>query len=256
MRRQKFLRVVASIVLTLSFISPLLSRNQVLPVADAFTARNLMYGSQGYDVYELQNRLHFIGYYHGKIDGVFGWKTYWSVRNFQSQFGLPVTGFVSLKTKQKLVAASAGWRYSSAAKSGRHGTTRSFTSSTGPIPTASGLSQSDLQLMQHVVYGEARGEPFEGEVAIAAVILNRLRDPRFPHTVPGIVYQPGAFTAVADGQVNLQPDAQAMRAVADAVNGWDPSHGAVYYFNPATATSAWIWSRPQILKIGKHIFCR
>jgi N-acetylmuramoyl-L-alanine amidase len=207
-------------------------------------------------VYELQNRLRFTGYYYGKVDGVFGWKTYWAVRNFQFQFGLPVTGLVNLRTKQKLVAASAGWRNQPAGQSGGNGSPQSSTTVPAPIPTATGLSQSDLQLMEHVVYGEARGEPFEGEVAIAAVIMNRLRDPRFPHTVPGIVYQPGAFTAVADGQVNLQPDAQAMRAVTEAVHGWDPTHGAVYYFNPATATSAWIWSRPQILKIGKHIFCR
>lgn len=110
--------------------------------------------------------------------------------------------------------------------------------------------------MAHAVYGEARGESFTGQVAIAAVILNRLKDPRFPHSVPAIIYQPGAFTAVADGQINLQPDASATKAVLDAVHGFDPALGAVYYFNPATATSPWIWSRPQIVRIGQHIFCR
>jgi N-acetylmuramoyl-L-alanine amidase len=251
--RRKWLRLFAvlSVVWALQMSGEEVSPRSV-PTAEAFTARKLVYGSQGNDVYELQNRLRYVGFYRGKIDGVFGWKTYWAVRNFQYQFGLRVTGVVDHKTKKVLVKASAGWRHK--------GSTGHRPGNTGfggaaNVPVVQGLSQSDLQLMQHVVYGEARGEPYRGEVAIAAVILNRLRDPRFPHTVPGIVYQPGAFTAVEDGQVNLQPDSQAMRAVLDAVHGWDPTHGAVYYFNPATATSSWIWSRPQLIQIGKHIFC-
>lgn len=118
-----------------------------------------------------------------------------------------------------------------------------------------GFSQNDLQLLAQTVYGEARGEPYIGQVAIAAVVLNRLEDERFPDTVSGVIYQPGAFTCVADGQLYLTPDETAKKAVRDAINGWDPSHGSVYYFNPDTATSKWIWSRPQKLKIGKHIFC-
>ncbi|MCL6549179.1 MAG: cell wall hydrolase, partial [Alicyclobacillus sp.] len=116
------------------------------------------------------------------------------------------------------------------------------------------LSASDLNLMAHVVYGEARGEPFEGQVAVAAVILNRLHDPKFPKSIPAIVYQPGAFDCVNDGQINLQPNREAMQAVIDAVNGWDPTHGALYYFNPAKTSNAWMWAQPELVMIGHHIF--
>jgi spore cortex-lytic enzyme len=121
---------------------------------------------------------------------------------------------------------------------------------------SSGFSQNDIRLMSNAVFGESRGESYIGQVAVAAVILNRLGDKRFPHTVSGIIFQPGAFTAVADGQIYLTPNNSAKKAVIDAINGWDPTGGCNYYFNPATATSKWIWSRPQVKKIGKHIFCR
>ncbi|WP_067622808.1 spore cortex-lytic enzyme [Alicyclobacillus acidiphilus] len=247
----------------------------------AFTARNLIYGSQGYDVNELQGRLHLLGYYWGKNDGIFGWKTYWSVRTFQYNFGLPVTGDVDMKTKMKLVSATPNWNVSmdgngpetsgSSSTQGTAGTTQASASSptpasgTQPSPAASavaagfstsidGISPNDLNLMAHVVYGEARGESFEGQVAIAAVIMNRLKDPKFPRTIPGIIYAPGAFDAVSDGQVNLQPDAEAREAVAEAVEGWDPTHGALFYFNPAKTNNAWMWARPEIITIGHHIF--
>lgn len=118
------------------------------------------------------------------------------------------------------------------------------------------LSENDLKLMANAVYGEARGEPFEGQVAIAAVILNRVKSPSFPDTPSAVIFEPRAFTAVADGQIWLTPNESARKAVKNALNGWDPSGGCTYYFNPATATSKWIWSRPQVKKIGKHIFCR
>lgn len=111
-------------------------------------------------------------------------------------------------------------------------------------------------MMANAVYGEARGEPYEGQVAIAAVILNRVESPSFPDTPSGVIFEPRAFTAVADGQIWLTPNAQAKKAVRDALNGWDPTGGCTYYFNPATATSKWIWSRPQVKRIGRHIFCR
>lgn len=239
---------------------------------EAFTARNLAYGSVGSDVYELQHRLHYLGYYWGKIDGKFGWDTFWAVRTFQYNFGMKVTGFVDMATKMKLVQATKNWHNNPGSNSTNtnHGNpsaqagTAPSNSATGASaaamasapPVVNGITQSDMQLMAHVVYGEARGEPFRGQVAIAAVILNRLRDPRFPHSIPAIIYHPGAFTCVQDGQMNLQPNAEAMKAVLDAVHGWDPALGAVYYFNPATATNPWIWSRPQIITIGHHIFCR
>jgi N-acetylmuramoyl-L-alanine amidase len=118
------------------------------------------------------------------------------------------------------------------------------------------ISANDLNLMANAVYGEARGEPYTGQVAIAAVILNRVESPSFPDTPAGVIFEPRAFTAVSDGQIWLTPNEQAKKAVRDSLNGWDPTGGCVYYFNPATATSKWIWSRPQVKKIGKHIFCR
>ncbi|SHE43900.1 spore cortex-lytic enzyme [Seinonella peptonophila] len=122
--------------------------------------------------------------------------------------------------------------------------------------SSGGFSANDIKLMSNAVYGEARGEPYVGQVAVAAVILNRLESEKFPNSISSVIFQPGAFTAVADGQIWLTPNATAKRAVLDAIKGWDPSTGCLYYFNPQTATSKWIWSRPQVKKIGKHIFCR
>ncbi|MFL6557222.1 MAG: cell wall hydrolase, partial [Bacillus sp. (in: firmicutes)] len=127
-------------------------------------------------------------------------------------------------------------------------------------PTAAnipnGYSQNDIQLIANAVYGESRGEPYTGQVAVAAVILNRVNSATFPNTVSGVIFEPGAFTAVADGQIWLTPNENAKKAVLDAINGWDPTGEALYYFNPDTATSGWIWGRPQIKRIGKHIFCK
>ena len=119
-------------------------------------------------------------------------------------------------------------------------------------------SHSDKRLLARAVNGEARGEPYEGQVAVAAVILNRVRHSSFPNTISGVIYQPGAFTAVSDGQINVPIDenSSVYKACSDALNGWDPSGGAIYYYNPATATSSWIWSRPVIKRIGKHVFCK
>lgn len=126
------------------------------------------------------------------------------------------------------------------------------------VQAASGGSSSDIQLLARAINGEARGEPYEGQVAIGAVILNRVKDSRFPNTIVGVIYQSGAFTAVSDGQINqaMEDEATVMKAARDAMNGWDPTDGAVYYFNPATATNKWIWSRPLIKTIGKHRFCK
>ncbi|PTQ51121.1 MAG: Spore cortex-lytic enzyme, lytic transglycosylase SleB [Brockia lithotrophica] len=222
------------------------------PRVEAFGQEILRVGSRGGDVYELQGRLRYLGYYHGAIDGIFGWRTYWAVRNFQYQFGIRVDGIVGPQTKYKLWLATKNWRPTS---------TASAPAPSAPKPTyvsytSQPITSRDIDLMARTVYGEARGEPYVGQVAVAAVILNRLRHPAFPKTIPGIIFQPGAFTSVSDGQIWLTPDATARRAVYDALNGWDPSGGALYYFNPKTATSAWIWSRPQIKRIGNHIFTR
>lgn len=126
------------------------------------------------------------------------------------------------------------------------------------VQAASSGSSSDIQLLARAINGEARGEPYEGQVAIGAVILNRVKDSRFPNTIAGVIYQSGAFTAVSDGQINqaMEDEATVMKAARDAMNGWDPTDGAVYYFNPTTATNKWIWSRPLIKTIGKHRFCK
>lgn len=131
-----------------------------------------------------------------------------------------------------------------------------ISSSSGSSSSGGKVNSSDLNLLSRLVYGEARGEPYKGQVAVAAVILNRVSSPNFPNTVAGVMYQSGAFDAVSDGQVNLTPNQTAKSAAQDALNGWDPSNGALYYFNPSTATNKWIWSRPLTVVIGKHRFCK
>lgn len=129
---------------------------------------------------------------------------------------------------------------------------------TNTVSLAKMSNASDIQLMARAINGEARGEPYEGQVAVGAVILNRVKDSRFPNTISGVIYQPGAFTAVADGQINAAIDESSTvyKAARDAMNGWDPTSGCVYYFNPSTATNKWIWSRPLVKTIGKHRFCK
>lgn len=126
------------------------------------------------------------------------------------------------------------------------------------IVYAAGNSTSDLQLMARAINGEARGEPYEGQVAVGAVILNRVKDSKFPNTIAGVIYESGAFTAVSDGQINvaIKDGSTVLKAAQDAMNGWDPTNGSIYYFNPDTATNKWIWSRPLVKKIGKHRFCK
>lgn len=248
-RTKRFLCGILSLVFLFTAFAPLgetvwgeqknsaAQRSQIAP-------RVYKLGSRGGYVWELQGRLRYLGYYKGKIDGHFGWRTYRSVKWFQSRFGLKVDGVVGPKTKARLWKATRNWRPAKPA------------AKRVPVKSNKGFSQQDLNLLARAVYAEARGEPYIGQVAVAAVILNRLESDRFPHTIAGIIFQPGAFEAVADGQIWLQPDQTARRAVRDAINGWDPTGGALYYFNPARATSKWIWSRPQIKRIGKHIFAK
>ncbi len=237
--------------------------------ASAFSNQDVQRGAFGDDVVELQARLQYISFYHGAIDGKFGYGTYWALREFQEKYGLPVDGIAGKATKDKLANNSdfdkayvdkqiksgnrftyyGGMPLDQQVKNG--GGSNSTSSMQLPVK----YSEQDLQLMANAVYGEARGEAYEGQVAVAAVILNRLESPEFPDTISEIIFQPLAFTAVADGQIWLEPNERAKQAVLDAINGWDPSENALYYFNPVTATSKWIWSRPQIKQIGEHIFC-
>ena len=172
----------------------------------------------------VQTKLKRWGYYTGRVDGIFGSKTREAVKYFQRKNGLAVDGIVGPNTARALGM--------------------SLTSSSS---SSSSQSSSDL-------YAEARGEPYEGQVAVAAVILNRVESASFPNTISGVIYQPGAFTAVSDGQINLSPNDTAYKAAQDALNGWDPTYGCLYYYNPATATSSWIWSRQTVVTIGKHVF--
>ncbi|MFC3038946.1 spore cortex-lytic enzyme [Virgibacillus xinjiangensis] len=268
---------IFSILLCLTFIG----LQTVFPTkeANAFSEQVIQQGAVGDDVIELQARLQYLGFYNGQIDGVFGWGTYWALRNFQYEFGMEIDGLAGPTTKEKLTSAS---EYNEAYVKEQINQGRKFThyggtenqsqqtdgnvehetqegqggADTAAVNVPQGYSQNDIQLMANAVYGEARGEPYEGQVAVAAVILNRVESSTFPNTVSGVIFEPRAFTAVADGQIWLTPNERAKEAVLDAINGWDPSGNAEYYFNPDTATSGWIWTRPQIKKIGKHIFCK
>ncbi|WP_052474903.1 spore cortex-lytic enzyme [Jeotgalibacillus soli] len=234
----------------------------------SFSGQVIQRGAFGDDVIELQSRLQYIGYYEGQIDGDFGWGTYWALRNFQKDYGLEVDGLAGGTTKDKLVSVSdydkeyvksnidkgkKFTHYGGVPKEQQVSNEDSKPTKSSALPA--GYSENDINLMANAVHGEARGEPYEGQVAVAAVILNRVEDEAFPNSVSGVIFEPLAFTAVADGQIWLTPNETAKRAVVDAINGWDPSENALYYFNPVTATSKWIWSRPQIKKIGAHIFC-
>lgn len=240
--------ILTFLILTLLVSSLGIGASSTSTTEDVFSQSIVKKGAVGGDVWELQGRLKHLGYYKGKIDGKFGWGTYWAVRNFQYKFGMKVDGTVGSKTKLKLWKATKNWRPSSTAKK--------KTSSSHTGYKTHGMSSNDIKLMANAVYGESRGEPYVGQVAVAAVIINRVQSASFPNTPSGVIFEPRAFTAVADGQIWLTPNSTAKKAVRDALNGWDPTGGAIYYFNPDTATSAWIWSRPQIKKIGKHIFCR
>lgn len=188
------------------------------------------WGDKGDQVTLIQQKLKQYGYFSGTVDGVFGKQTYDAVLWFQRKNGLKVDGAVGEST-----AAALGITLS------------------GSVSAAS-YNESETYLLGRLVHGEARGEPYVGKVAVAAVVLNRVKSPSFPNTISGVIYQSGAFDAVSDGQINLTPDEDSLRAARDALNGWDPTGGCLYYYNPATATNGWIWSRTVQLSIGKHNF--
>lgn len=194
--------------------------------ADASVA----WGSKGDQVTLVQQKLKQYGYMTGAADGVFGKETYDAVVWFQRKNGLKADGVVGASTAAALGVSLSG------------------------TVAASGYNENESYLLARLVHGEARGEPYVGKVAVAAVVLNRVRSPLFPNTISGVIYQAGAFDAVYDGQINLTPDSDSIRAAKDALNGWDPSGGCLYYYNPVTATNGWIWTRTVQLSIGKHNF--
>lgn len=200
----------------------------VLPCVNAAAVK---VGSRGEVVRTIQTKLKRWGYYTGGVDGIFGAKTKAAVQFFQRRNGLAADGIVGAATARAMGVSLKG------------------------TSSSAGTTNSDLYLMSCCIYGEARGESYTGKVAVAAVILNRVKSASFPNSISGVIYQKGAFTCVDDGQINMGTNDECTRAAQDALNGWDPTGGALYYFNPVTATSKWIWSRPQLVTIGKHIFC-
>lgn len=187
------------------------------------------YGSTGDEVVAVQTKLRELGYYKGNIDGIYGSGTKSAVTNFQKANGLSADGIAGVKTLAAL------------------GITKSSTSGE--------YTESEIALLARIISAESRGEPYEGQVAVGAVILNRVAHPSFPNTLSGVIYQPGAFSCLTDGQVNVAVAESAKKAAQDAINGWDPSGGAIYYYNPAKSTNKWIFSRPVINTIGSHRFC-
>ncbi|MDE7400503.1 MAG: spore cortex-lytic enzyme [Clostridia bacterium] len=201
----------------------------------------LRQGSKGGEVKEVQRRLKQWGYYDGSIDGIYGAKTVEAVKKFQRKNGLTADGIAGKSTYEAL-----GMNDSAKALEGNKGNSNSGSSSS--------YTNSDLYLLAKCIYAEARGESYTGQVAVGAVILNRVASSAFPNSIAGVIYQRHAFTAVSDGQINLEPDKTAMNAASDAMNGWDPTYGCIYYYNPAVATSSWIFGRKTVTTIGKHVF--
>ena len=200
------------------------------PVATDALSR---FGSQGEEVFKIQQRLLSWGYYSGEVDGVYGSATQNAVKKFQQKNGLTADGVAGPATLSALGLP------------------------TGENTGGGGASanESNVYLLARAINGEARGEPYTGQVAVGAVIMNRVRHASFPNTIAGVVYQPGAFTAVDDGQIHAEMTDSCIRAARDALNGWDPVGGAIYYYNPKTATNKWIRTRPVVMTIGKHVFC-
>ena len=196
-----------------------------IQTAQAATYRQ---GSTGEGVKTIQTKLKNWGYYTGSVDGVYGSRTAEAIKYFQKSNGLTVDGVAGPATLSKLGMSSG---------------------------SGDSTQSNSIALLAKVISAEARGEPYSGQVAVGAVILNRVEHPSFPNSISGVIYQPGAFTCMVDRQIDQPVADSAYRAAQDALNGVDPSGGAIYYFNPATATSSWIWSRPLITVIGKHRFC-
>jgi len=218
-------KLVLSLAIIFAINITIISLIQSFQEANAAVYRR---GSTGSVVTKIQTRLKNWGYYFGSIDGVFGSRTEAAVKFFQRKNGLTPDGIAGRAT-----LAAIG------------------------INTSTGATSrtNDINLLARLISAEARGEPYAGQVAVGAVVLNRTKHPSFPNSISGVIYQKGAFTCLQDGQFYAPVSDSAYKAARDALNGWDPSGGAIYYFNPATATNAWIWSRPLIVVIGKHRFC-
>ena len=225
MKRKIFIGLILLILIITFIITLSMQYNEVEALSK--------YGSRGNEVSTIQEKLKRWGYYTGSVDGIYGSQTVAAVKRFQQKNGLTVDGIAGTQTLKAMGINSS--------------------SSSGG---SSSNNSSNVNLLARLIYGEARGETYTGQVAVGAVVLNRVKSSKFPNTISGVIYQSGAFDAVSDGQINMAPDSTAKKAAQDAINGWDPSYGAIYYFNPNTATNKWIWSRPMTVTIGKHRFCK
>ena len=223
-KRLIIMSLITGILIFLEVFVLLLENNTV----DALSK----YGSRGEEVRQIQTKLKRWGYYNGNVDGIYGSQTLEAVKYFQRKNGLKVDGIAGTQTLNAMGIMSSGSSQSNTSNS------------------------NDVNLLSRLIYGEARGEPYTGQVAVGAVVLNRVKNSSFPNTIASVIYQSGAFDVVSDGQINLTPNDTAKKAAQDALNGWDPTNGAIYYFNPSTATNKWIWSRPMTVTIGKHRFCK
>lgn len=231
MKRQK--KRLCALLCTILLLNTL-----VLAFAQSALAVSYRQGDSGSAVTTIQTKLKRWGYFDGPVDGIYGSKTTKAVRSFQRKNGLTADGVAGPATLKALGMEQTNQN--------------SGSSQTG---SSGGNASGDVALLAKVISAEARGEPYDGQVAVGAVILNRIAHPSFPNTLAGVVYEPGAFTCMVDGQIDQPIASSAYQAARDALNGADPSGGAIYYFNPVTATSAWIWSRPLLTVIGKHRFC-
>lgn len=229
MKKSKKIIMMILVVILIGMISSTFYISNLTSVSYALSK----YGSRGEEVRKIQDKLKRWGYYSGNVDGIYGTQTVEAVKKFQRKNGLKVDGIAGTNTLAKM------------------GIQSSQNSSNNANTTS-----SDLNLLSRVIYSEARGEPYVGQVAVGAVVLNRVKSSSFPNTISGVVYQSGAFDAVRDGQINLTPNQTAISAAKDALNGWDPTYGCTFYFNPSRATNKWIWSKTQVVTIGKHIFCK
>ena len=211
--------MISLICFGMLFTISLLLNDFYSPTSSTITASAL-----GPNISEVQRRLKDWGYYNGAVNGQLDWETQQAIRYFQRVHDIPETGTIDAATANAIGVS------------------------------LNSQNSNDLYLLAKCIHAEARGEIYVGKVAVGAVILNRVADANFPNTIYGVIYQPWAFTAVHDGQINLEPDSESYQAAQDALSGWDPSYGSLYYYNPATATSSWIWSRQVVVTIGKHVF--
>lgn len=231
--KSKLWKRIIAILIIITIVSTLIYTYDIINIENATVEALSKYGSRGSEVTQIQTKLKRWGYYTGNVDGIYGSRTVQAVKYFQRKNGISVDGIAGPQT-----LSAMGIQSSSNSGGGTSN------------------NNSNVNLLAKVIYGEARGEPYAGQVAVGAVVLNRVKSSSFPNTIAGVIYQSGAFDAVSDGQINLVADATAKKAAQDALNGWDPTYGAIYYFNPNTATNKWIWSRPLTVVIGKHRFCK